>query len=169
MNGGRRTAVAGVALAGAALLAAGCASASHPATANTGSGQLNGHSVDVYAACIRSHGVPNFYFSQTAPANSTAPSLKLGLYWAPDPGTPQFQRASKDCHQLFPGGPPGPVTQQQKEQMLRFAACIRAHGYPSYPDPQFPSGGGVMRPQTPGIDVGSPQFQAAAQTCNGKA
>jgi hypothetical protein len=66
---------------------------------------------------------------------------------------------------LFPGGAPQPITQAQKEQMLKFAACIRAHGFPSYPDPQFPSGGGVMRPQN-NINVGSPQFQAAAQTCN---
>jgi hypothetical protein len=50
--------------------------------------------------------------------------------------------------------------------MLKFAACIRAHGYPGYPDPQFPSGGGVMRRQPTGIDINSPQFQAAVKTCD---
>ena len=167
MYDGKRGAVAAAVLTGAALLAAGCGGGSHPGGANTGSDQLTGRSVDLYAACIRSHGVPNFYFSQTPPANSPGPSLKLGPWYAPDPGTAQFQTASKDCVRLFPGGAPQPITQTQKEQMLKFAACIRAHGFPSYPDPQFPSGGGVMRPQN-NINVGSPQFQAAAQTCNAK-
>jgi hypothetical protein len=166
MNGGRRRAAAACVLAGAALLVAACGGGSHPAAANSGSGQLSARSVDVFAACIRSHGVPGFYFSRTPPANSTALTLRLGPWIAPDPGSAQFQAASKACRRLFPGGPPGPITQQQKEQMLRFAACIRAHGYPSYPDPQFPSGGGVMRPQPTGIDISSPRFQATAQTCN---
>jgi hypothetical protein len=52
--------------------------------------------------------------------------------------------------------------------MLRFAACIRAHGYPSYPDPQFPAGGGVTQQQPSGIDQNSPQFRAAVKACNAK-
>jgi hypothetical protein len=168
MNDGKRPAVVAAVLAVAALLAAGCGAGPHPGAGSTGSDQLTAHSVDVYAHCIRSHGVPGFYFSQTAPANSGGPTLKLGPWFAPDPGTAQFQVASKACQRLFPGGPPQPITERQKEQMLEFAACMRAHGYPSYPDPQFPGGGGVMRPQMSGIDVNSPHFQAAAQTCNGK-
>jgi len=166
MNDGRRRAAAASTLAGIALLAGGCGSAAHPATVNTGSSQLTARSVDRYAQCIRSHGVPDFYFSQAAPAGPATPTLKLGPWTAPDPGSPQFQAAMKACRRLFPGGAPGPITQRQKDQMLKFAACIRAHGYPSYPDPQFPSGGGVMRPQPAGIDVSSPQFQAAAKKCN---
>jgi hypothetical protein len=167
MNGGRRWAVA-VALAGTALLAGACGSGSHPATASTGSNQLTAHSVDVFARCIRSHGVPSFYFSRADNSNSdpNVNIIQLGPWTAQDPGTAQFQAAMKACNHLFPGGPPPPITQRQKKQMLKFAACIRAHGYPSYPDPQFPSGGGVTRQQPSGIDTNSPRFQATAKTCS---
>ncbi len=168
MNDGRRRAVAAAALAGVALLAGACGGGSHPATGGTGSSQLTAHSIDVFAHCIRSHGVPGFYFSRADNSNSNPNGdyIQLGPWEAHDPGTPQFQAATKACNRLFPGGPPQPITQRQKEQMLKFAACLRAHGYPGYPDPQFPSGGGVMRQQPPGIDTDSPQFQAAAKACN---
>jgi hypothetical protein len=52
--------------------------------------------------------------------------------------------------------------------MLRFAACIRAHGYPSFPDPKFPAGGGVIGQKAIGIDANSPQFRAAVKACNAK-
>ena len=106
MNAGRRRAAATV-LAGVTLLAAACGGGSHPATASTGSSQLTARSVDVYAACIRSHGVPDFYFSHTAPANTATPTLDLGGWIAPDPGSAQFQAAMKACNHLFPGGRQG--------------------------------------------------------------
>lgn len=84
------------------------------------------------------------------------------------PGTAQFISAMKACNHLFPGGPPRPLTQQQKTQVLRFAACIRAHGYPSFPDPKLPAGGGVMGQKAIGIDANSPQFRAAVKACNAK-
>jgi hypothetical protein len=169
MNGMRRAAVP-AALAGIALLAGACGGGSHPANATGGSGQLTARSVDVYAACIRSHGVPGFYFSRAGNSNSNPNGLtiQLGPWTAQDPNSPQFQTASKACNHLFPGGAPAPVTQQQKERLLQFAACMRVHGYPSYPDPQFPASGGIMQQQPPGVDLNSPHFQAAMKTCNAK-
>lgn len=166
MNNGRRRALAAAVLSGVVLLAGACGGGSHPATANTGSNQLTARSVDVYAQCIRSHGMPGFYFHRTAPASTANPTLNLGGWMAPDPGSAQFQAAMKACQRLFPGGSPQPITQSQRDAMLKFAACIRAHGYPGYPDPQFGSGGGVIRPQPTGIDMNSSQFQAATTTCN---
>jgi hypothetical protein len=170
MNEGNRRAAIVAVLAGAALLAGACGGGFHPATASTGSSQLTAHSVDVYAGCIRSHGVPGFYFSRAGSSNlnPNANIIQLGPWVAQDPGTPQFQTAMKACNYLFPGGPPPPITQRQKVQMLRFAACIRAHGYPSYPDPQFPAGGGVFQQRPSGIDPNSSQFQAAVKACNAK-
>jgi hypothetical protein len=163
---GIRHAATAAALAGAALLAASCGGG-HPATPNSGSDQLTAHSVDVYAACIRRHGVPNFYFRSVSSTSTIVGGIQLGPWVASaNIGSPQFQSATKACTSLFPGGAPGPVTERQKEQMLQFAACIRVHGYPTYPDPQFPAGGGVMQLPTPDIDRNSPQFQAAVKTCN---
>ena len=153
-----------------ALLAAACGGGSHHhGGASGGSGQLTARSVDIYAACIRGHGVPNFYFTRKTPNSQVTSGIELGPWVASaDPSSPQFQAASKACNHLFPGGPPGPVTEKQKEQLLQFAACMRVHGYPNYPDPLFPAGGGVEQQQPTGVDPNSPQFQAAVKTCNAR-
>ncbi len=51
--------------------------------------------------------------------------------------------------------------------VLRQAACMRAHGYPGYPDPSAQDGGIVQPPLPSSIDTSSVQFQAALQKCNG--
>lgn len=50
--------------------------------------------------------------------------------------------------------PPGP---------LAFAACMRAHGVPNFPDPQ--PGGGFDIPVSPGLSPAAPSFQAAQSKC----
>ena len=47
---------------------------------------------------------------------------------------------------------------------IRFADCMRANGYPSYPDPSG-GGGGVQIPDS--VDVNSPAFQHAQKACGG--
>jgi hypothetical protein len=58
------------------------------------------------------------------------------------------------------------MTRQQIDQLVKFAACMRAHGYPGYPDPQMQNGQPVEQPLPASIDTSSPQFEAAQQTCN---
>ena len=44
--------------------------------------------------------------------------------------------------------------------------CMRSHGVPNFPDPKFPSGGGVgIQLNGNGIDPNSPAFQAAQKAC----
>lgn len=55
-------------------------------------------------------------------------------------------------------------------QALKFSACMRSHGEPSFPDPEISSSAGktsVRVHVTPssGIDPGSPTFQHAQQAC----
>jgi hypothetical protein len=59
------------------------------------------------------------------------------------------------------------VTQQQIDQLLRFAACMRSRGYPGYPDPVVaPNGKGIdEKPLPASIDTSSPQFVAAQKAC----
>jgi hypothetical protein len=45
----------------------------------------------------------------------------------------------------------------------KFAACMRKHGVPNFPDPT--SGGAISITPSSGIDPSSPTFQAAQQTC----
>jgi hypothetical protein len=168
MSHGRRRAAAAAVLAGAALLAGACGGGSHPGAASPGSDQLTARGAGLFARCMRSHGVAGFYFSRAGSSSSNPDGnyIQLGPWKAQDPGTPQFQAAATACSHLFPGGPAPPVTQRQKNQMLKFAACMRAHGYPGYPDPRFPGSGGVMRQQPSGIDTSSQQFQATAKACS---
>jgi len=72
----------------------------------------------------------------------------------------------KACRHLLPFGIPKPMTQQQKDQELEFAACMRSHGYPGYPDPEFQNGGIIERPLPSSIDTASPQFVSAQKTCS---
>jgi hypothetical protein len=79
---------------------------------------------------------------------------------------PAFVAAEKAC-KLFGGGTgPPPITESQKLAAVHFAQCMREHGVPNYPDPQFPAGGGIERPGRSTINRSSPAFQHAVATCN---
>jgi hypothetical protein len=43
---------------------------------------------------------------------------------------------------------------------------MRKHGLPNYPDPKFPSGGGIMQPSAPGLNRDAPAVEHAAGVCN---
>ena len=183
-------------LAAVGLFVAGCGGGSHPSVASLGSGHDDGEhepcglvddgrggSLDgsssqqsggggqfsiagggshlaQLAACMRSHGVPNF------PEPNAQGVISSGSI---DPNSPQFQQAMQACQKDLPnGGTPSPAQQaQMRQQALAFSACMRKHGLPNFPDPQFLSGGRVaMRiSAASGIDPRSPQFQAAQKAC----
>lgn len=44
---------------------------------------------------------------------------------------------------------------------------MRGHGFPHYPDPTFPPGGGVENVIPSSVDANSPVFQSAAKACGG--
>ena len=46
---------------------------------------------------------------------------------------------------------------------LKFAACMRSHGVPNFPDPS--GGGGIQIPVGSGINPRSPAFQSAQRSC----
>ncbi len=113
------------------------------------------------AACMRSHGEPSF------PDPNAQGVISSGSI---DPGSPQFQQAMQACQKDLPhgGGAPSPAQQaQMRQHALAFSACMRKHGLPDFPDPQFLSGGRVALKISAGsgIDPQSEQFQAAQQAC----
>ncbi len=115
-----------------------------------------------YAACMQSHGLPNF------PEPNAQGVITVTVSTSLNPGSPLFQKAEADCQHLIPAGkgPSRALRQRMKERMLASAACMRAHGVPGYPDPTFGSGGmvsqGVSRKS---VDSNSPIFQAAENSC----
>jgi hypothetical protein len=155
------------------LLAAGiglaaCGSSASNATATTArSGQAL-----AFARCMRSHGVPNF-------PDPTGGSLGLQLERSADGTTkvngvavngPAFQSAMSSCRSYLPNGghPSAAQTAKAKAQALAMSRCMRSHGVPNFPDPQFqsgPGGGFGIRLGGPGINPNSPAFQAAQKAC----
>jgi hypothetical protein len=107
---------------------------------------------------MRSHGVPGF-----PDPTSQGTFLPTGI----DPHSPQVQSAMRTCHHLLPAGR-GQRTAAQQQQVedsaLKFAACIRAHGIPGFPDPVF-IGSTVDFKVPKGLDQNSPRFLSALRTC----
>jgi hypothetical protein len=164
-----RTAAVAAAMALTALLAAACGGGgSHAPGSGSSPGQNLAVALDSFASCMRSHGLPSFYFTHQSqppspPVNGDVFGFH-GYYAAFDPSSPAFEAAQTRCKHLLPftGGltGSGSGTHQQLLHALNVVACMHSHGYPNWPDPV---GGSVVYPV--GIDASSPQFQAAAKTC----
>ena len=116
-----------------------------------------------FASCMRANGEPNFP-DPNAQGQITG-STSSGF----DPGSPQFQKAMQTCRKDLPnGGVPTPAQQAQARQnAVEFSSCMRSHGVPKFPDPQFGPGGKVTIhiDSSSGIDPMSPEFQNARKAC----
>jgi hypothetical protein len=152
---GARTSVLAAALAVTALLAAACGGSGAPASAQ----QTNYQKALAFSQCMRAHGEPGF------PDPQPNGGFEINGKKNHIDGT-LMNSASKACQHLMPKAPPLTAAQQRKltAQALRFVACMRAHGLPTFPDPQVNSGGiGLQLPK--GASPNSPVFQAAQQAC----
>jgi hypothetical protein len=162
--------VTAAALVGLTSLSAGCgnrSAAPHVATirttytATTSRSQTQKPMAQAvrYAACMRSHGLPNFPDPQPI-AHGGEQGIRIQT---PDLNSPQAQTAAKACSMLLPGGSPNPAQDaQQQAHLLAFARCMRTHGTPNFPDPTATGGfpASIAR-----IDRTSPAFRSAAKTC----
>ena len=165
-TGLQRLAVAAV-LTGAAMLAAACSSGSHTTGSSTSSGQLTVQEVDAFSQCMRSHGVPGFYFSGKAKPGPGDTMFGYSVPASINMGSAQFQAADRACEHMarVPSAPPPPLTAAQLHDLLKPAECVREHGYAAYPDPVV-HGDGIYEPTPVGIDTSSPQFQAVLRLCH---
>jgi hypothetical protein len=164
-----RAALATAAAAATVLLAAACGDGRPAAAPSAFPSEWTVQKVDAFAQCVRGHGVAGFYFSRknASAADSTATGLSLpGWISTPiTPGSPVLQSALKACHHLLGLHGQPVATSGQLRSQLKAAACLRAHGYPGYPDPSELNGQIVEPPLPTSIDTSSPRFQAAQQTC----
>jgi hypothetical protein len=168
----RASSVFPAAAAAVALLAVGCGGPAKPA-ASSPAGPFSVQKMDSFAACMRGHGLPNFYFS-ARPSNpnpdNSQPVLSIAGFQVTgvNPQTTQFQSGMKACRHIIGLRPPSQaVAHKQFVQALKQAACMRSHGYPGWQDPsEGPNGQGIFDPGPPaGVDINSPQFQKAAKAC----
>jgi hypothetical protein len=120
-----------------------------------------------FSVCMRAHGVRNF------PDPSAQGGISIGPSSGIDPNSPTFQAAQQACQKLLPnGGRPSPQQlAKAQQQMLKFSACMRAHGLEDFPDP-IVSGGEIQMKIRVGagsdLNPNSPTFQAAQNACQGK-
>lgn len=122
-----------------------------------------------YAACMRSHGVP----MQDPKFNADGGvNLSVG-----GPGSksasPQTQRtAQRACEHFMraikpPGGNSPAQEAEFRKAALANARCMRSHGVPNFPDPQFSGNGeaSIKITKGSGLDPRSPAFQRAQKAC----
>jgi hypothetical protein len=172
--------VAGAALAGLALVGAGCGGSSGEgvaqvetttqATTDDSSSSPDSTPADptAYSRCMRENGVPNF--------PDPKPNDEGGLTISPgeadfDPSSPQFKAAERACERYVPrrdGG--GSLSAEERERRfgvaLAYAACMRENGVPGFPDPVHTAEGDIgVDPSEAQFDPRTPQFKKAEDAC----
>jgi hypothetical protein len=165
-----------IALAALAFTAAGCggksatpgvaqvATTTTTSANGTQSSSSKGDNGRRFSACMRAHGVTKF----PDPSSDGGISIRTGQ--GLNPASPIFQAAQRACQKLMPRPKNASPAAQAKAQaaMLKFSACMRAHGLKDFPDPTF-SGGMVQLgiKKSSGLNPSSPIFQAAQKACQG--
>jgi hypothetical protein len=117
-----------------------------------------------FAACMRKHGVP-----MQDPKFTTGGGVGFAVRGNV---SPQTQKAAQQaCGHLAKAaaGPPPSAADQAKfrRQALAQARCMRAHGVPNFPDPQFGDNGRATLSikKGDGLDPRDPAFQRAQRIC----
>lgn len=140
-----------------------CGSSHHPA-ASAGRNPL------AFSECVRAHGVRGFPDPGDTGASTGSNTIMIaGIVIPPsiDIQSPAVRSAFQSCQkELFPNGRPK-VSSSQKEQLIVQAQCMRTHGVPGFPDPQFPTSGGILISPGTNVTPDSPAFQAASKACGG--
>jgi hypothetical protein len=111
-----------------------------------------------FAQCMREHGV-----DLPDPGSGGGP-VQLNV----DPTT--MDAAQNACKSLLKGqdmgGPSAAEQAKMRDGLLKFSACMRAHGI-NMPDPTFNGNGATLRadPGDATMDPSSAEFQAAQKIC----
>jgi hypothetical protein len=144
------------AVAGMAVLVAACGGGGSSAAGGSSPYQQ----AVAYAQCMRAHGVPGFP-DPDSKGNFIIKGPELGG------SAGQYRSADESCRHLLPNGGQMTAAQQQQalRQALKFSACMRAHGLPSFPDPTTRNGGVTISVGVSGMNPNSPQFQSAQRAC----
>ena len=148
------------ALAGLALMAAGCGGSNSPGAG--GSSSTVFAKFLAYSRCMRSHGIPDFPDPTTSPGGGVAIQVNGGPGSDLNKNNPTFKAANQACRSLESGGTSG--TPQQSSQKIaaevKWARCMRSHGLPSFPDP---NNQGVFDRSK--FDESTPAFTSASTAC----
>jgi hypothetical protein len=145
-----------VAVSGMALLAGGCGYSAKQHAGGPAKGASTYQQAVAFAKCMRTHGDPSF---PDPGSNGAFPNDNGSL----DKSSSQFKTAAAACKKLEPGSPPQSVFQEGYRKLLKYSACMRAHGLPDFPDPVLEDHGVGYKGDR--INPNSPQYKTAHQAC----
>jgi hypothetical protein len=160
-----------LAIAGSALLAAGCGGAGKAPSAGTGTKPPAAFISAAYkfSRCMRAHGVASF---PDPIVHSSANQQVVGIRVTPAlSGAPQFKSAQKACAGILPDpgnnsvGRSGPQLAARVRGLVSFAGCMRSHHVPTFPDPTSQGQISPSMLSAAGIDLKAPAVRAAAMGC----
>jgi hypothetical protein len=167
-------AVAVVLAAAVAVIAAGCGGSS-PSSASVSGAAASaqggpGASAFAFSRCMRTHGVTNFPDPKVK-TSAGGTSVAIGINPSIS-GQPAFKTAQAACNHILPkggGGPDGTPAQRQArtQAMIAFARCLRAHGFPAFPDPDATGQLSAQMITQAGINMRTPALLTAGQRCAG--
>jgi hypothetical protein len=150
-----------VAAVAMAFVAVACSSSGPGRTPDAGSSPVTTAQLVKFAQCMRAHEVKNF----PDPVNGAFSFSGTGPD-SVDPSSPAFQAAKAACIHLVPGEAQRlTVTAQDLAAGDKLAACMRSHGFPSFPDPTSQNVFDVPK----SINIALPGYQSAFSTCQSQA
>jgi hypothetical protein len=121
--------------------------------------------------CMRAHGIRNFpdpvkgSGGEGFPDTISQPDGSMSIEGISFSG-PAFTAAEQACAATGTELHGPRLTEARKESFIAQARCIRQHGVPNFPDPQFgPAGFGVRVPLSAGQDPDSPAILRAEKAC----
>ena len=154
MSGRRRLSGLAVTAAGLAVLAAGCGGSSSPRAAGAETSAL------AYTQCMRSHGVHDFPDPTQVPGGGIGFQIDGGAGSDLNRSDPTFENASQACRSELPGGSRSGASTQKIAEEVKWADCLRAHGVPSFPDPNAQGAFDSSK-----FNESSPAFETASNAC----
>ena len=121
-----------------------------------------------FSACMRNHGVSNFPDPKVK-TSADGTSVAIGINPSIT-GQPAFKTAQAACQHILPkpdSGPgDNPVQQRARTQaLIAFARCLRAHGFPNFPDPDATGELSQEMIRRAGINFQTPALLTAGRSC----
>lgn len=157
------------ALAGIALLATACGGGG-----GSGSGVAATSSASsrqpylAYSRCMQTHGAP-FWPDPSTSITSRSPAYMITPRILAQEHGPSWNAALTACAKKAPSQLPFTEARlvAADSRLLRLTRCMRADGYPGWPDPVVnPNDVGFLPPRGVNISDPSPRLKAAGQACH---
>lgn len=165
----RSPTAAAIAAASAVAIAA-CGGSNHP-TNTTSSSPPGGIAAAAYrfVACMRDHGFPNM----PEPIVSNGGNA-VAIHAVVHDGGPKHPKPiPKACSGILPNVKPESAQQiaaqnaTRRRGLLSFAACMRTHGAPNFPDPTSQGQLTLTMVNSAGVDLHAPKTLDAIRACEG--